>query len=216
MFKKILIANRGEIALRIMRAAKELGVETVAVYHKVDIAQPFVHFSDIAHEIKGDPPKSAYLDMEQIVDVALKCGAEAIHPGYGFLSERAEFARLVHEAGLKFIGPNPDSIDAMGNKTRARELMDKAGIPIVPGTKEKITNLEEAMGIADKIGYPVLLKAAAGGGGKGMRLVGSRKEFAESFESAQREASKAFGDDSIYIEKFIENPKHIEIQIIAD
>lgn len=216
MFKKILIANRGEIAVRVMRAAKELGIETVAVYHPVDLAMPFVHYADYAYQLESDTPKAGYLDIEQIVDIASKSGCEAIHPGYGFLSENSTFAAAVDEAGMKFIGPKPYAIDAMGNKTRAREIMASAGVPIVPGTKEKITSLPQAREIASVLRYPILLKAAAGGGGKGMRRVDDEEQFDESFEGARREASNAFGDDSIYIEKFIENPKHIEIQIIAD
>ncbi len=216
MFKRILISNRGEIAMRIMRAAKELGIETVAIYHKVDISSPYVHFADRAYEIKSETPKSAYLDIEQIVETALISGAEAIHPGYGFLSERSEFAEAVESAGLKFIGPRSYAIEVMGNKTRARELMAKAGVPIVPGTKEKITDLSKAKEIAEMLKYPILLKAAAGGGGKGMRKVDAEHLLKDNFEAAQREALKAFGDDSIYIEKYLENPKHIEFQIIAD
>jgi acetyl-CoA carboxylase biotin carboxylase subunit len=216
MFKRILVANRGEIAVRIIRAAREMGIETVAIYHEVDKKSTFVHYADYAYEIKAETPKNAYLDIDQIVETAKKSGAEAIHPGYGFLSERAAFSKAVTEAGMKFIGPEPFAIDVMGNKTKARELMAKAGVPIVPGTKQKIIEIDEAFIIAKEIGYPILLKAAAGGGGKGMRKVESDADFVSSFEAAQREAIKAFGDDAIYIEKYIENPKHIEIQVIAD
>lgn len=216
MFKRILVANRGEIAVRIIRAAKELGVESVAIYHEVDREMPYVHLADYAYKLTSDTPKAAYLDIPQIIEVAKQSGAEAIHPGYGFLSERAEFSRAVSESGLKFIGPKAESIEMMGSKTKARELMSNAGVPIVPGTKEKITDLVYAAKLAEEYGFPVLLKASAGGGGKGMRKVSSPDEFVSSFEAAQREALKAFGDDSIYIEKFIVNPKHIEIQIISD
>lgn len=216
MFKRILVANRGEIAVRIIRAARELGLEAVAVYHEVDKESTYVHYADYAYQIYSETPKAAYLDIEQIIETALKSGAEAIHPGYGFLSENAAFARAVGAAGLKFIGPPADSIDIMGSKTRARELMSNAGVPIVPGTKEKITDIKRVYEIAKVLEYPVLLKAAAGGGGKGMRKVFSESELEPAFEAAQRESLKAFGDDAIYIEKFIENPKHIEIQIIAD
>jgi acetyl-CoA carboxylase biotin carboxylase subunit len=216
MFKKILVANRGEIAVRIIRAAKELGVEAVSVYHDVDREAPFVHQSDFAYEIYGDTPKAAYLDIDQLLDVARRSGCEAIHPGYGFLSERASFSKACEDAGIKFIGPKPYAIDVMGNKTKARELMAGAGVPIVPGTKEPIKDVKLAQKIASEIGFPVLLKAAAGGGGKGMRLVESEDDFLSNLEGAQREALKAFGDDSVYIEKFIINPKHIEIQLIAD
>jgi len=216
MFKRILVANRGEIAVRIIRAARDLGIETVAVYHEVDRESPFVHHADFAYEIYSAQPKGAYLDINQLIDVAKKSGCQAVHPGYGFLSERAEFSFACEEKEIKFIGPHPHAIEVMGNKTKARELMSKAGVPIVPGTESPIQNVNDAMIIAREIGYPILLKASAGGGGKGMRKVFSDDEFLEGFESAQREALKAFGDDSVYIEKFIENPKHIEIQIIAD
>lgn len=216
MFKKILIANRGEIAVRIIRAAREMGIQSVAVYHQVDKEARHVNSADYAYELKADTPKGAYLDMEQIVEIAKKSGAEAIHPGYGFLSENAKFSQVVSDAGIVFIGPKPYAIEVMGNKTAARELMEKAGVPIVPGTKEKITDIEKAKLIAADIGYPVLLKAAAGGGGKGMRLVHKEEDLLYSFEGASREARNAFGDDSVYIEKYIEKPKHIEIQIIAD
>lgn len=216
MFQKILVANRGEIAIRIIRAARELGIETVSVYHDVDIAQPFVHFADDFFRLHSKTPKEAYLDIEQIIDIAKKSGCQAIHPGYGFLSENAAFSQAVSDAGIKFIGPKPHAIEIMGNKTKARETMAAAGVPIVPGTKEKVTNLARLHQIADEVSYPILLKAASGGGGKGMRKVESDKLLEESFEGAQREALKAFGDDSIYVEKYIENPKHIEIQIIAD
>jgi acetyl-CoA carboxylase biotin carboxylase subunit len=216
MFKRILVANRGEIALRIIRASKDLGIESVAIFHEVDKGMPFVHHADYAYRLHSETPKAGYLDINQIIDIAKKSGAEAIHPGYGFLSENAKFSQAVSEAGLKFIGPKPYAIEVMGSKTKARELMAKAGVPIVPGTQEKITDINLAYKIADEIGYPILLKASAGGGGKGMRKVLSKDEFKSSFEAAQRESLKAFGDDSVYIEKFIENPKHIEIQIIAD
>ncbi|MFC2131309.1 acetyl/propionyl/methylcrotonyl-CoA carboxylase subunit alpha [Bacteroidota bacterium] len=216
MFKRILVANRGEIAVRIIRAARDLGIESVAVFHDVDKGMPFVHYSDYAYPLISETPKEGYLDIEQIIDIAKKSGAEAIHPGYGFLSENAKFSQAVSDIGLKFIGPKPFAIEVMGNKIRARELMAKAGVPIVPGTKEKINSIERAYEIADEVGYPILLKAASGGGGKGMRKVSVKAELKDSLEGAQRESLKAFGDDSIYIEKFIENPKHIEIQVIAD
>ena len=216
MFKKILVANRGEIAVRVMRSAREMGIETVAVYHEVDKEALYVSYADYAYRLTGDTPKSAYLDMEQIIETALKSGAEAIHPGYGFLSERAEFAKKVTEAGIKFIGPMAESIEMMGSKTKARELMMNAGVPVVPGTKEKITDIERAKIIAAELGFPVLLKASAGGGGKGMRKVFDSADLEPAYEAASREALKAFGDDAVYIEKFIESPKHIEMQILAD
>lgn len=216
MFKRILVANRGEIAVRVMRTSREMGIETIAVYHEIDKESLFVNYADFAYRLHGETPKSAYLDMDQIIEIAKKSGSEAIHPGYGFLSERAEFARKVTEAGIKFIGPRAESIEMMGSKTKAREIMIAAGVPVVPGTKEKITDIERAKEIAIELGFPVLLKAAAGGGGKGMRKVFESNDLQPSFEAAQREALKAFGDDAVYLEKFIESPKHIEIQVLSD
>jgi acetyl-CoA carboxylase biotin carboxylase subunit len=216
MFKRILVANRGEIAVRVIRAAHELGIEAVAIYHKVDKEAPYVRYADYAYELYSEQPRGAYLDIDQIISVAKKSGAQAIHPGYGFLSERAPFSQACRDAGIKFIGPKPFSIDAMGSKTRARQLMEQAGVPIVPGTSQPIDDLDKAVEIARTIGFPILLKASAGGGGKGMRKVFREEDFRENFESARREALKSFGDGSIYIEKLLENPKHIEIQIIAD
>lgn len=215
MFKKILVANRGEIAVRVMRACRLMGIESVAVFHEVDKESPFVHYADYAFRIEADTPKAAYLDIDKIIEIAKTSGSEAIHPGFGFLSENSKFAAAVRDAGLTFIGPDSYAIEVMGNKTAARELMSQADVPIVPGTKEKI-DAETAKILADEMGYPVLLKAAAGGGGKGMRKVSEPSEVISEFEAAQREAKNAFGDDSVYIEKFIENPKHIEIQVIAD
>lgn len=216
MFKRILIANRGEIALRIINAARELGIESVAIFHEVDKKMPFVMNADFAYQLKSDTPKSGYLDINQIIEIAKNSNSEAIHPGYGFLSENSKFSQACIDANIKFIGPKPHSIEVMGSKTEARILMEKAGVPIVPGTKEKIEDFDVAKEIVRKIGYPILLKAAAGGGGKGMRLVHSEDEFIESYQAAQREAIKSFGDDLVYMEKYILNPKHIEIQVIAD
>ena len=190
MFKKILIANRGEIAIRVINAARELGIETYAIYHEVDTESLHTISADNAVEIFGETPKQAYLDADQIIEVALANGCEAIHPGYGFLSENSRFSKACKDAGIKFVGPNEYAIEVMGNKTAARELMQKAGVPIVPGTKERITDLDKAKEIADDIGYPILLKAAAGGGGKGMRKVDSPKDFVDSYDAAQREARK--------------------------
>lgn len=216
MFKKILIANRGEIAIRVINAARELGIETYAIYHEVDKNSLHTISADNALEIVGDTPKQAYLDIAQIIKLAKDNNCEAIHPGYGFLSENAKFSQSCKDAGIKFVGPNAHSIEVMGSKTAARELMQEAGVPIVPGTKKRIEDLELAQQIANEIGYPILLKAAAGGGGKGMRKVESPDDFLDSYNAAQREARNAFGDDSVYIEKYIVNPKHIEIQILAD
>lgn len=216
MFKKILVANRGEIAIRVMNAARELGIETYAVYHEVDKHSLHTISADYALEIVGDTPKQAYLDAAQIISLAIENGCEAIHPGYGFLSENASFSKACKDAEIKFISTNEYAIEVMGNKTAARELMQKAGVPIVPGTKERITDLVLAKEIANEIGYPILLKAAAGGGGKGMRKVDYESDFIDSYNAAQREARNAFGDDTIYMEKYIVNPKHIEIQVLAD
>lgn len=216
MFKKILVANRGEIAIRVINAARELGIETYSVYHEVDKHSLHTISADYAIEIIGDTPKQAYLDAAQIISIALENECEAIHPGYGFLSENALFSKACKDAEIKFVGPNQYAIEVMGNKTAARELMQQAGVPIVPGTKERITDLDLAKEVANEIGYPILLKAAAGGGGKGMRKVDYESEFIESYDAAQREARNAFGDDTIYMEKYIVNPKHIEIQVLAD
>lgn len=216
MFKRILIANRGEIAIRVMNAARELGIESVAVYHEIDREMPFVAMADHAYRLEGETPKAAYLDIAQIIETAKRSGAEAVHPGYGFLSENAAFSAACEEAGIKFIGPKPHAIEVMGSKTKARDLMQKAGVPTVPGHNTKFADYDEGLRIASSIGYPVLLKAAAGGGGKGMRLVERPEDFIESYEAARREALKAFGDDLVYMEKYVINPKHIEIQIIAD
>lgn len=216
MIKRLLVANRGEIAIRVMRAAKEMGIESVAIYHEVDKMSHHLNFANLAILISGPTPKSAYLDIEQIIQIAKRYNCDAIHPGYGFLSENADFSEACEQNEIIFIGPRAHSIKAMGNKTQARKAMFDAGVPIVPGTLEPISDLIHGKKIANEIGYPVLLKAAAGGGGKGMRIVRNEIEFVENFESAQREALNSFKDDSIYIEKLIENAKHIEIQLIAD
>ncbi len=216
MFTKILIANRGEIALRIIRAAHELGVEAVAVYSEADRLAPHVLAADEAYLIGPPPSAQSYLRVEKLIEVAKQSGAEAIHPGYGFLSERAPFIRAVGEAGLVFIGPPADAVEAMGDKTAARTRMVDAGVPVVPGTNEPLGDAAEARRVAAGVGYPVLLKAAAGGGGKGMRIVRSEEEIERAFEAAGNEAQAAFGDRSVYIEKFLEGPRHIEIQLLAD
>ncbi|MDQ2667928.1 MAG: acetyl-CoA carboxylase biotin carboxylase subunit [Gemmatimonadota bacterium] len=216
MFKKVLIANRGEIALRIMRACRELGVKTVAVYSEADARAPHVREADEAVLIGPSPSTESYLKGDVIIAAALRTGAEAIHPGYGFLSERDWFARAVRDAGLVWIGPPAEAIAAMGTKTSARALAIAAGTPVVPGTTTALRDAEEAETVADKMGYPVLLKAAAGGGGKGMRVVHKREELASALASAQREAKNAFGDDAVYVEKYIVGPRHVEIQVLGD
>ncbi|MFY9659571.1 MAG: acetyl-CoA carboxylase biotin carboxylase subunit [Terriglobales bacterium] len=216
MFKKILIANRGEIAVRIIRACREMGIATVVVYSDVDRAALHVRKSDEAYPIGPAPAAESYLRMDKILDVAKRSGAEAIHPGYGFLSENAKFAQACADAGVKFIGPSPHSMNLMGSKTSARREMEKAGVPFVPGTSRGLASAEEGEQVAERIGYPVMLKAAAGGGGKGMRLVHTRQELRSALESAQSEAQRSFGDSEVYIEKAIVNPRHIEMQVLAD
>jgi acetyl-CoA carboxylase biotin carboxylase subunit len=216
MFKKILIANRGEIALRVIRACREMGIASVAVYSDADARAPHVREADEAINIGAPPSSESYLKGERIIEAAKRVGAEAIHPGYGFLSEREWFARAVVDAGLVFIGPPADSIAAIGSKTAARQLVTKANVPIVPGTTDPLEDANEAKAIAEKYGYPVLLKAAAGGGGKGMRVVRAPAEMQASLDTARREAKNAFGDDAVYVEKFIEGPRHVEIQVIGD
>jgi acetyl-CoA carboxylase biotin carboxylase subunit len=216
MFKKILIANRGEIALRVIRACRELGVRTVAVYSEADARAPHVREADEAILLGPAPSSESYLKGDAIIAAAKRTGAEAIHPGYGFLSEREWFARAVRDAGLVWIGPPAEAIAAMGSKTAARELAISAGTPVVPGTTTALRDAAEALAIADDMGYPVLLKAAAGGGGKGMRVVHERAEIAGALASAQREAKNAFGDDAVYVEKYIVGPRHVEIQILGD
>jgi len=216
MFKKILIANRGEIAVRVMRACREMGIATVAVYSDVDRAALHVRKADEAYPIGPAPAFESYLRIDKILDVARRSGAEAIHPGYGFLSENAKFARACVEAGVKFIGPSAQSMEMMGSKTRARQHMEAAGVPFVPGTARGLNSVEEAEVVAEHVGYPVMLKAAAGGGGKGMRLVHTKRDLRSALESAQSEAQRSFGDKEVYIEKAIMNPRHIEMQVLAD
>jgi acetyl-CoA carboxylase biotin carboxylase subunit len=216
MFKKILIANRGEIAVRVIRACHEMGIAAVAVYSDVDRAALHVRKADEAYPIGAPAAAESYLNIKKILDVAARSGADAIHPGYGFLSENAHFARACVEAGVKFIGPTAAAMEAMGSKTKARQAMERAGVPIVPGTSRGLESFEQAEQIAARIGYPVMLKAAAGGGGKGMRLVHAAHELKSALEGARSEAERSFGDSEVYIEKAIINPRHIEMQILAD
>ena len=216
MFSKVLIANRGEIGLRVIRACRELGVRSVAVFSDADADAPHVRAADEAVHLGPAPASESYLRGERIIEAARATNADAIHPGYGFLSEREWFARLVRDSGLVFIGPPPEAIAAMGSKTAARTLAVAAGVPVVPGTTEPVADASEAAAIAERFGYPVLLKAAAGGGGKGMRVVRDTAAIAPSLDAARREARNAFGDDAVYIEKYIEGPRHVEIQILAD
>ncbi len=216
MFKSILIANRGEIAVRIARACRDLGIESIAVYSDADRTAPHVTAADRAFRIGPAPASESYLRAELLVDIAHRAGATAIHPGYGFLAERAAFAELVTESGLTFIGPTAATIAGMGDKTEARRRMQDAGVPIVPGVVDAIDSPSAAVEIAKEIGFPVLLKAVAGGGGKGMRVVSDENEVIRAFESAAREAQAAFGDGSVYIERYLQNPRHIEIQVLGD
>lgn len=216
MFKKILIANRGEIAVRIIRACRELGVRCVAVYSTADRTSLHAQIADEAVCIGPPATKDSYLNMNAIIQAALNTGAEAIHPGFGFLSENAEFARLCEKNGIVFIGPSYKSIEMLGDKAAAKETMAAAGVPVIPGSKGAVKSLAEAKKIAEKCGYPVLVKASAGGGGRGIRRVDSPKDLEAQMTAAQQEAKNFFGDDTVYIEKFLINPHHVEIQIIAD
>lgn len=213
---KVLVANRGEIAIRIMRTCRELDIETVAVYSEADRTSLHVRYAHEAYLIGKAPSNESYLNVEKIIEVAKACNADAIHPGYGFLSENATFARRCNEEGIIFIGPSPEVIEEMGDKIKAREAMTKAGIPVVPGTKESIQTEKQALAIIEEIGLPVMIKASAGGGGKGMRLVKNMSEVVSAVRAARSEAKSAFGDDSVYIEKYITSPHHIEFQIMAD
>jgi len=216
MFSKILIANRGEIAVRIIRALDELGVASVAVYSEPDRDAPHVARAGEAHLLGGPAPADSYLNVERILDVVRRSGAEAVHPGYGFLAENAAFARACEEAGIVFIGPPASAIDAMGSKTRARELMQAAGVPIVPGTVEPVADLAAAGPIAEEIGYPVAVKAAGGGGGKGFRVALKAGELQAAFEGAAREGEKFFSDPTVYLERYLPDPRHVEVQVLAD
>jgi len=216
VFKKILIANRGEIALRIIRACKELGIKTVVIHSQVDGDSFSTRNADESICVGADPASESYLNMANIVSAAQISGADAIHPGYGFLSENSHFAEICETCGISFIGPSKEAILNMGDKACAREIMDREGVPIVPGSRDTINRVEKAAKIAKKTGYPVILKAVAGGGGKGMRIVRNEEELRKVFPAAQNEAKKAFSKGGIYIEKYLENPRHIEFQIAAD
>jgi acetyl-CoA carboxylase biotin carboxylase subunit len=216
MFKKILIANRGEIAVRVMRGCRELGIATVAVYSDADRKSLHVQTADEAVAIGPAPAAESYLDMERILQAARDTGAEAIHPGYGFLAENAVFARRCEEEGVVFIGPDSRAMKLVGDKVRSRQTMEKAGIPIIPGMMVTKVDLAAYAAEADKIGYPVMIKASAGGGGKGMRVARRRDELEPGLEAGKREAKAAFGDDSMYLEKYIEDPRHVEFQVLAD
>lgn len=213
---KVLIANRGEIAVRIIRACRELGIETVAVYSTADAEALHTQLADQAICIGPGPSKDSYLNMENIISATLISGADAIHPGFGFLSENTKFVEMCEQCKITFIGPSARLIHQMGNKSQARRTMMEAGIPVIPGTKEPIYNAQDGLKQACAIGFPVMIKASSGGGGKGMRIAWDQDTFCQSFHTAQLESINAFGDDTMYIEKYIENPRHIEFQILAD
>ena len=216
MIEKVLIANRGEIAVRIIRACRELGIATVAVYSEADSGALHTRLADEAVCIGPAPSNKSYLNIKNILEAACLTGADSIHPGFGFLSENAKFAKMCEESNIKFIGPSSKVIDLMGNKSHAKELMKSAGVPVVPGSDGALKNYEEAKQIANKIGYPVMLKASNGGGGKGIRLVNSEEELEDSYNLVKQEAKVSFNEDELYMEKFIENPRHVEIQVLAD
>ena len=216
MIKKVLIANRGEIAVRIIRACREMGIETVAVYSEADREALHTQLADEAYCIGPAPSIDSYLNMEQIISATIVSGADAIHPGFGFLSENAKFAELCEKCNIIFIGPSAEIIQKMGHKSQARNTMVEAGVPVIPGTDAPIFDAEEARKLAEKIGYPVIVKAALGGGGKGMRVAESDDEIENAFNTAQKESKAAFGDGTMYMEHFVQRPKHIEVQILAD
>ncbi len=216
MFKKILIANRGEIALRVIRTCKEMGIKTVAVYSTADKDSLHVRFADEAVCIGAAPSRDSYLNIPRIIAAAEITNADAIHPGYGFLSENAEFSKICEEYNIKFIGASPEMINKMGDKATAKATMEEAGVPTVPGSKGLLQSLEDGKKIAGEMGYPVIVKATAGGGGKGMRIIKSEAEFKKGWDDARQESAAAFGNDALYLEKYIEEPRHIEIQIIGD
>lgn len=216
MFKRILIANRGEIAVRVIRACRELGIESVAIFSQADRASFHVREADFAVNVGPPPAAESYLNIEHIIEAASRTGADALHPGYGFFSENADFARAVEAAGITFIGPPPSAIEQMGDKIEARRLMMRAGVPVVPGSPETLQGEEEVRAVASRLGYPIMLKAAAGGGGKGMRLVENDTDLASLVRSVANEAKSSFGDGRFYVEKFVSRPRHIEVQVFAD
>ncbi|MDP5140551.1 MAG: ATP-grasp domain-containing protein, partial [Spirosomaceae bacterium] len=216
MFKKILIANRGEIALRIIRTCREMGIKTVAVYSTADKESLHVRFADEAVCIGPPPSRLSYLNIPSIISAAEITNADAIHPGYGFLSENAEFSKICAEYGIKFIGATAEQINMMGDKATAKDTMKKAGVPVIPGSEGLLPSVEEGIRLSEEMGYPVIIKATAGGGGRGMRVIHSSDEFQKMWDDAKMESGAAFGNDGLYLEKFIEEPRHIEIQIIGD
>jgi acetyl-CoA/propionyl-CoA carboxylase, biotin carboxylase, biotin carboxyl carrier protein len=215
-FSKVLVANRGEIAIRIFRTLRELEIATVAVYSEADRGSLHVEVADEAYLLGPGPPAESYLAQERVIEAARRSGAEAIHPGYGFLAENPEFARAVEQAGLGWIGPPPEAIEIMGSKVAARERMQEAGVPIVPGTTESVTSVDRVRSLGDEIGWPIAIKASAGGGGKGLKVVRSADEVERAFESAQREGEAYFSDASVYVERYLDDPRHVEVQVLAD
>src|ERR671926_382693 len=217
MFAKVLVANRGEIAVRVIRALEELGIASVAVYSEIDRDALHVARADESYLLGGPTAAESYLNIERILEVVKESGAEAVHPGYGFLAENATFAKALEDAGIVFIGPPASAIDAMGSKTNARELMKKAGVPIIPGTTEPVPDYESALKLAkEEIGFPIAVKASGGGGGKGFRVALEESELKDAFEGAAREGEKFFGDATVYLERYLPDPRHIEVQVLAD
>ena len=216
MFKKILVANRGEIAVRVMRACREMGIRSVAVYSEVDRKALHVRYADEALPIGPAPAIESYLRIDRLIDAAQRSGAEAIHPGYGFLAENPDFARACRDAGIVFIGPSPEAMELMGSKTASRRLVLDAGLPVIPGTRANLESFDEVVRVASEIGFPVMLKAAAGGGGKGLRRVATEQELESAYRNARSEAQNAFNDSSVYLEKYLERPRHVEIQLLGD
>ena len=216
LFGKVLVANRGEIAVRVFRTLRELGIGTVAVYSEADRASVHAAVADEAYLVGPGPPAESYLHQERILEAARRAGADAVHPGYGFLAENAGFARAVEGAGLAWIGPPPEAIEAMGSKVRARELMQAAGIPIIPGTTDPVESVEEIVRLGEAHGWPLAIKASAGGGGKGLKVVDSAKEAERALASARREGESYFADATVYVERFLEDPRHVEVQVLGD
>src|SRR6201988_1421522 len=216
MFSRVLVANRGEIAVRVIRALDELGIESVAVYSEADREAQHVKRATESYLLGPGPASESYLNVDKLMEVIERSGAEAVHPGYGFLAENAAFAKRLEDRGITFIGPPSSAIEAMGSKTRARELMKGAGVPIVPGTTAPVENVADAAEAAKEIGYPGACKAAGGGGGKGFRVAGSEEELADAFEGAAREGEKFFSDPTVYLERYLEDPRHVEVQVLAD
>jgi len=216
VFSKVLVANRGEIAVRIFRTLRELGIGAVGVYSEADRDAPHVRAADEAYLVGPGPAAESYLVGDRIVEIAQRAGAEAIHPGYGFLAENAAFARSVESSGIAWIGPPSAAIELMGSKTRARTAMRDAGVPIIPGATDPVETVAEVLRLGEEVGYPLIVKAAAGGGGKGMKLVGASEDAERAFESAQREGEKYFADGRVYVERYLEDPRHVEVQVLAD